>query len=237
MVKKTLGCTGLLVGCMFAHQASAAILNIDAMEITSGHIIRSFNPNDAGTPIELDFTGNTNLVGGYLNRDTTPDAMAIAQTNFRMVKDPKEPTQYVYTAAANIRHNDEWTGMAPPLDGTITDPSYVVPTGVIDDEAGTITMDLSSWFANHMGMNQNLGGTATGSWDSATGAITDLTWSSTLTQGMNPGATVEWTLQGNVLSTSASGDAVNPVPVPGAVWLMGSALFGLFGLQKRNRQS
>jgi hypothetical protein len=89
-------------------------------------------------------------------------------------------------------------------------------------------MDMSSWFANHMVMNQNLGGTATGAWDLATGAISDLTWSAPLTQGMQKGATVEWTLQGNVLSTS-------PVPVPGAVWLMGSAIFGLVGLKKRSK--
>ncbi len=51
-------------------------------------------------------------------------------------------------------------------------------------------------------MNQNLGGVATGSWDSETGEFTDLTWSATLTQGMQAGAIVTWTLQGKVLSKS-----------------------------------
>ncbi len=229
MKKKILSYASVLIISLVPNHASATISNIDAMEITSGHIIRSFNPNDSVTPIVLDFSGNTNLVGGFINKDTTPDGKAIAQTNFRMVKDPSEPTQYVYTAASNIRHNSEWAGMTPPADGTITDPSFVVPTGTVDDVAGTITMDLSSWFANHMGMNQNLGGTATGSWDPATGAITDLTWMATLTQGMQQGATVEWTLQGNVLST-------NPVPIPGAIWLMGSAIFGIFGMKSRRKE-
>ena len=192
----------VLLGCALSTQASAEILNISAMNISSGNLVRSFNPNDSITPIELDFSGNTDLVGGFINRNTTTDDFSISQTNFRMTKDPSEPTQYTYTAATNIRHNYEWTDMPPLEDGMLMDPSYVIPTGIVDDVAGTITLDLSSWFANHMGMNQNLGGIATGQWDSETGEFTDLTWSATLTQGMQKGATVTWTLQGKVLSTS-----------------------------------
>ena len=193
---------GLLVACALSSQASAETFNINSMQITSGNLVRSFNPNDSITPIELDFTGNTDLVGGFINRNTTTDDLAISQTNFRMVKDLSEPTQYTYTAASNIRHNFAWTGDAPVEDGTLIDPSYVIPTGTVDDEAGTITLDLSSWFANHMAMNQNLGGVATGKWDPDTGSITNLSWTATLTQGMQKGATVTWTLQGIVLSTS-----------------------------------
>jgi hypothetical protein len=225
MSKMKIVYSSLFIGTLAVPQAFASVLNIDSMEISSGNLVRSFNPNDSTTPIALDITGNTNLVGGYINKDTTPDGMAISQTNFRMVKDPSEPTQYVYTAQENIRHNSEWPGAEPPADGTISDPSYVVPTGVVDDVAGTITMDLSSWFANHMVMNQNLGGIATGSWDPVTGEFSDLTWSADLTQGMNAGATVTWTLEGNVLSTS-------PVPLPGAFWLMGSAILGFLGVKK-----
>lgn len=177
------------------------------MNITSGNLVRSFNPTDSVTPIELDFSGNTDLVGGFINRNTTTDDLAISQTNFRMVKDPNEPTQYTYTAATNIRHNIEWDGEPPIEDGILTDPSYAIPTGTVDDEAGTITLDLSSWFANHMGMNQNLGGIATGTWDPDTGIFTELSWSATLTQGMQKGATVTWTLRGIVLSTSPANKA------------------------------
>ena len=192
----------LLLGCALSSQASAEVFNITSMSVTSGNLVRSFNPNDSITPIELDFTGNTDLVGGFINSNTTTDDLSISQTNFRMVKDPSEPTQYTYTAASNIRHNHEWTGMAPIEDGLITDPSYVIPTGTVDDVDGTITLNMSSWFANHMGMNQNLGGVATGEWDPETGIITDLSWSATLTQGMQAGAIVTWTLQGKVLAKS-----------------------------------
>lgn len=194
--------SSLLLGSILSSQVTAEIFNINSMEITSGNLVRSFNPNDAITPIELDFTGNTDLVGGFINRNTTIDDLSISQTNFRMVKDPSEPTQYTYTAATNIRHNLEWTGTPPIEDGKLTDSGYVIPTGTVDSVAGTITLNLSSWFANHMGMNQNLGGMATGQWDPATGIVTDLSWSATLTQGMQRGATVTWTLQGKVLSTS-----------------------------------
>lgn len=192
----------LVLGFVLSSHASAEIFNISSMDITSGKLVRGFNPKDAETPIELDFSGNTDLVGGFINKNTTTDDLSISQTNFRMVKDPSEPTQYTYTAALNIRHNSEWTGEAPIEDGKLTDPSYVIPTGTVDDVAGTITLDLSSWFANHMGMNQNLGGVAVGQWDATTGEFTDLTWSAILTQGMQKGATVTWTLQGKVLSTS-----------------------------------
>ena len=202
MKNNTVKFLGLLAGTLLSNQASSEILSINSMSIASGTLVRSFNPKDAITPIELDFTGNTNLVGGFVNRNTTIDDLSISQTNFRVVKDSAEPTQYTYTAASNIRHNLEWTGAAPVKDGTLSDPSYVIPTGTVDDVAGTITLDLSSWFANHMGMNQNLGGVATGQWDATTGVFTDLSWISTLSQGQNKGAIVTWTLQGKVLLTS-----------------------------------
>jgi hypothetical protein len=191
----------LLVACALSSYASAEVLKIDSMNITSGTLVRSFNRVDSVTPIVLDFNGDTDLVSGFINKDTTGNS--ISQTNFKQVKAPVEPTQYTYTAHTNIRHNPEWTGTAPPADGSLMNASYVVPTGTVDDVAGTITLDLSSWFANHMLMNQNLGGIATGQYDKDTGAITDLTWTATLSQGMQKGKTVTWTLQGNVLSTSA----------------------------------
>lgn len=194
----------LFVAAVLSSQVSAETFNIDSISIDSGTLVRSFNPKDSVKPIVLDFIGNTDLVGGYINKETNGGS-GISETNFKQVKDSKEPTQYTYTAASNIQHNLEWTQMAPPADGTLTDPSYVVPTGTIDDEAGTITLDLSSWFANHMMMNQNLGGIATGKYDAATGQFSDLTWSATLTQGMKKGADVTWTLQGSVLSSSPVG--------------------------------
>ena len=228
MIKKIIGLCGLVMGGLISTQSAATVFQINAMKITSGQLVRSFVPTDSAKPIALDFTGNTNLVAGYINKDTNAGS-AISETNFRMVKDPTEPTQYVYTAASNIRHNDEWNGMAPPADGTISDPAYVVPTGTIDDALGTITMDLSSWFANHMGMNQNLGGIAKGDWNPTDGKY-EMSWVAILTQG-NPnmiGKEITWTLKGETLAAS-------PVPLPAAIWFLGTGFLGILGMKKMRK--
>ncbi len=138
MKNNTVKSLGLLLACALSTQVSAEIFNITSMNVASGNLVRSFNPTDAVTPIVLDFTGNTDLVGGFINRNTTTDDLSISQTNFRMVKEASEPTQYTYTAATNIRHNIEWTGEEPMADGMLTDPSYVLPTGTVGDVAGTL---------------------------------------------------------------------------------------------------
>ncbi len=213
MLNKSFVISSLVVSSFFSAPTFATVFNIDAMNITSGTITRNFLP----TPdtINLNLTGNTDLVGGYINKNTTGSNTPISITNFGMPGGSVTPPQYVYTAASNINHNGN---ASAPADGTHL--GGAVATGSVDDIAGTIAMDLSSWFANHMIMDQNLGSAnATGTWDSNTG-LYDLSWTATLTQGMGAGGTVTWNLQGNTLQTS-------PVPVPAAFWLMGTALLGL----------
>jgi hypothetical protein len=214
MIKTKLVLSALILSSLYSVQSSASVFHIDEMNIASGTITRNFKP--VPDTIDLNLNSNTNLIGGYINKDT---GGAISETNFNgMGQNPAAPTQYVYTAASNINHNNHSEAPAP---GTHLGDS--VPSGTVDDVAGTITMDLSSWFANHGKMDQNLGSAnAAGTWDVATGEY-DLSWTAFLTQGSgaaNPLASVTWNLQGNVLETS-------PVPVPGAVWLMGTALLGL----------
>ncbi len=214
MIKKSLILSSSILFSVFSAQLFATVSSIEEMNITSGTITRNFRP----TPdtISLNLTGNTNLVGGYINKDTTTDGIPISVTNFGMNGvDPSAPPQYVYTAASNVNHNGNST---PPATGSL--PGGLVPRGTVDDVAGSINMDLSSWFANHAIMDQNLGSSdVMGTWDSTTGAY-DMSWTATLTQGPGAGGTVTWNLQGNTLQTS-------PVPVPGAVWLLGTALLGL----------
>lgn len=221
MIKKSLAIGTLILSSLYSTHSSATILNIDAMNITSGSVSRNFRP--VPDTIALNLRTNTNLVGGYINTNT---GGAISETPFDSTgPNPLAPIQYVYTAASNINHNGN--GMAP---ATGTHAGGSAPSGVVDDILGTITMDLSSWFANHMIMDQNLGSAnATGTWDSITGAY-DLSWTALLTQGPgvnNPLASVTWNLQGNTLATS-------PVPVPGAIWLMATALFGLQRIRSKS---
>lgn len=228
MIRNSLIISSLMAGCIFSTQSSAATFNITEMNIAGGTITRNFLP----TPdtINLGLTGNTNLVGGYINKNSTLDGLPISITNFGMPGGEITPPQYVYTAASNINHNGVQTA---PVDGITTpgDGDFMgrpIPTGVVDDALGTISMDLSSWFANHMTMDQNLGSAnATGNGDANTGFY-DLSWTAILTQGGGAGGTVTWDLQGQVLQTSA-------VPVPAAVWLFSSGLLGLIGIARRKK--
>ncbi len=212
MAKKTFWSNLILIS-VISTQSLATVLNIDEMNITSGTITRNFLP----TPdtINLKLTENTDLVGGYINKNTSINGKPISISNFGMPGGAMKPPQYVYTAASNINHNEHPNA---PLSGLIQ--GGPVPTGVVDDVKGTINMDLSSWFANHMIMDQNLGSeNASGTWDAATGNY-ELSWTAKLRQGMAAGGTITWNLQGNILKTS-------PVPVPGAIWFLGTALLGL----------
>lgn len=217
--------SALILTSFYSAQSSATIFHINEMNISSASVTRNFRP----TPdtIALNLGRNTNLVGGYININTSSE---ISATKFnRSGPNPTAPTQFVYTAASNINHNGgtPFNGDTSPVSGThLGGPA---PTGTVDDVLGTIAMDLSSWFANHATMDQNLGSdNATGTWDASTGAY-NLSWTALLTQGpgvADPSASVTWNLQGSTLATS-------PVPVPGAVWLMGTALFGLQTLRRK----
>lgn len=98
---------------------------------------------------------------------------------------------YNYTAAFN------------PLYGA--DTGGPVPTGFIDDQTNTITMDLSSWFAWWNGTTFNQGNSATGSYDPTSGAFT-LNWSKVIVGGPFNGTTGYWQLNGFV--------ELNDGPVP-----------------------
>lgn len=215
----------LILTSLYSAQSSATIFHINEMNISSASVTPNFSPTP--NTITLNLGSNTNLVGSYINTNT---GNAISATKLdQSGLNPAAPTQFVYTAASNINHNGggSFNGMTPPISGTHA--GGPAPSGTVDDVLGTIAMDLSSWFSNHAMMDQNLGSAnATGTWDVNTG-VYNLSWTAFLTQGpgvADPSASVTWNLQGNTLATS-------PVPVPGAVWLMGTALFGLQRLRRK----
>ncbi len=220
MINKKMLLGSLIICNAISAQSFAAVFNINEMNITHGTITRNFLP--VPDTINLNLTGNTDLVAGYINKNTTADGKPISISNFGMPDGAMTPPQFVYTAVSNINHNGH-----PNSPATATISGGPVPNGTVDDIAETIHMNLSSWFANHMIMDQNLGSeNVTGTWNPATGEY-DFSWTATLSQGMAAGGTVTWNLQGNILKTS-------PVPVPGAVWLMGTALLGLLRYRKND---
>jgi len=101
------------------------------------------------------------------------------------------------------------------------------PSGVTDDVAGTITLDLSSWFANWNGTSFNQGSAGTvGTYDALTGDFS-VSWSQLIVGGAFDGKTGYWELNGTA--------NVSAIPVPAAVWLFGSGLIGLAGIARRRK--
>lgn len=101
------------------------------------------------------------------------------------------------------------------------------PSGTTDDVAGTISLDLSSWFAEWNGTSFNQGdANATGTYNAVTGEFT-VGWSSLINGGTFNGKTGYWELTGTA--------DVSAVPVPAAVWLMGSGLVGLASVARRRK--
>jgi len=195
---------GLFFFCFSLSNAQAIPVNIASMNITSANISGNFLP-----PMGLSLmpTGTTNLVGGYINGTDS------------IIRTPLMGSdQIIYTAASNLAPNGN--PMAPAVGSIAGGPA---PTGTLDAMLGTINMDLSSWMVNHFGMDQNLGSaTATGTWDPLTYLYT-LSWDATLTQGMNMGQDITWTLQGSAKA----------VPAPVTLWLIAIGLIGMVSLRRQ----
>jgi hypothetical protein len=152
-------------------------IEIVSMNVSSAHVDAPFLP--AGG-FDLNPTITTNLVNGYIYN---PDAITI--TRIGMAGE-----QILYTADTNKNPNGNG-----PAAGTIT--GALAPTGFVDLETNTVSVDLSSLFANHGPMDQNLGGTATGPIDPMTGAYT-MTLTAILSQGPNAGLPVNFTFSGRI---------------------------------------
>ncbi|BAV32603.1 hypothetical protein SCL_0281 [Sulfuricaulis limicola] len=208
------------------HTVSAATYSIGSMNITGGSVVvDGFLP----APAAFNYIGpNTNLVGGYIGSGgasllaSAYDPYGIA--SFDWYGSPVS----LYTAAASLGDT-----LSPA--GTFT--GGPVPSGTLDNVAGTITLDLSSLFGTWndgdfiTGTGRNDGVTwamATGTWNPVTHAYT-LYWDSR-TMGqiacVNPDECIShWVLEGTA----------SPVPVPATFWLFGSGLLGLIGVLRRRK--
>lgn len=114
------------------------------------------------------------------------------------------------------------------------------PSGSVDTTAGTINVDFSSLrvraktgsygtldFAAPLITNPP----SAGSYDTTTGAF-ELTWSNTFSFLAGP----RWnkqTVYGTATITLNGTASLVPVPVPAAMWLLGSGLVGLAGIARR----
>lgn len=205
---------------VLSQTASAATYAISSMNITSGGFSVDGFPDGF---VAFNYIGpNTNLVGGYIGSggasvdSATPNASRIAGADWYGLP------MGLYTASANLGDTNSPAG---------TYAGGPVPSGSLDTVAGTITMDLSSFFGNWSdgdyitGTGRNDGVTsvmATGTWNTSTHAYV-LHWDSATTGPACAPCVSHWTLEGTA----------SPVPIPAALWLFGSGLLGLFSLQRQ----
>ena len=224
--RKLITLVSVCLGISPLSSVSAASFSIANMNITSGGFTAYdylgqafFNPSSGGTYTPYTSIGaNTNLVGGYLG-----GATGVASALWLSA-----PAN-LYTASSNLG-----TTLMPAgsiLGGTI-------PSGTLDDIAGTIAMDLSAVFVSWgvYDFNQGTGKIdgvtspyAMGTWNPNSGFYS-LSWISqfdpSICGPLGPTCSAKYTLEGY---------AVASVPVPGAIYLLGSGVIGFAGVARKRK--
>ena len=211
----------ILIAILPLH-SNAATFNIDSMNITGGGFDIDISDGTITINPFTTFGPNTDLVSGYIGNGgtgllpDTPDPDSIIGVQFAGL-----PVN-AYTAASNL--GDTSTAIDTQTGG-------LIPTGTLDDIAGTITMDLSSWFMNWNDTDIQAGtgkadtstsDFATGIWDPVSGAYS-LSWQSITGAGPKASTLTYITLEG----------IASPVPIPTTIWLFGSGLLGLVGIARQ----
>lgn len=195
--------------------AQAAVVNVDTMTITGGSFAMGFFTPTGPIPFaatsgpSVDIAGQYSPPGWDVNTaQTGPASGTLASFSFGSA------WVNVFTAAASTQAGV--SGGGP------------VPSGTFDNAGGTTTFDISSFFANWNGTDFNQGNSAASlvtSNCSATGCDYTLSWQKLIVGGPFNGNTGTWVLTGTVAA----------VPVPAAVWLLGSGLVGLVGVARRRK--
>jgi hypothetical protein len=180
-MKKIVGTILLSLCCITPVYADD--IEVEAMSVTFAHVDGPFLPPGG---FDLNTTATTNLVDDYINGED-----AITVTSIGPAGD-----QILYTSEKNMNLN----GMASPAE---LFPGGPVPIGSVNTLTNVITVDLSSMFANHGPMDQNIGGTAIGTFDSSTGEYT-MSWTAILSQGPAAGLPATFTFSGVAILDSDS---------------------------------
>ena len=172
-----------------------------------------------GDGIVTGVDGTYNLVDGYHGAGTFnggPNPASIVDMTFL------NGAVNAYTAAANLG------GINDPA-GSI--PGGPVPSGSVDFSAGTMSIDMSSWFWSFngadywQGYHPNIVGIVTGGANNM--GHFDFIWSQYISTGSLPGLTGTWRLQGNVVAV--------PEASTYGMMLTGLGLVGAMVTRRRKR--
>lgn len=247
--RKTIYCLAvLLAACTLAVNAQAAslsglmtinpgILDPDSGLYADGSFFAmngNYNPNASAAMLQPGSAGGI-LLGTYQNFVLNPDVPHLANWDG---KGGQAGTGYGNTPVTQSSIAMPFSFFSVPTYLGTNPLSYQsaethpAPTATVDD-AGNLTVDLSSWEVMWNGSAFQQGPRpvntgdfvlATGTYDAITHAYT-LKWKSQIKGGPFSGVPATWYLEGTI----------NPVPVPGAVWLLGSGLAGLLGIRRQKR--
>lgn len=246
---------GLLAACTLTVSAQAASLsglmtiNPGILDPESGLYVdgsffamnANYNPNASAAMLEPGTAGGI-LLGTYQNFVLDPDTPHLqgwmGDTNGDGIPEGAPGTGYGATPVTESTIAAPFSFFGTPTYLGSNPLSYqsaethAAPTASVDD-AGILTVDLSSWEVMWNGSAFQQGPRpvntgdfvlATGTYDAATHAYT-LKWKSQIKGGPFNGVPATWYLEGTI----------NPVPVPSAVWLLGSGLAGLLGIRRQKR--
>jgi len=175
-------CTTALAVVFGVGTLQAAELNITEMTITGG----TFGIAAPGTNVISAGGAAPIVMGAYQGVPSVTAADSLATFEFGETFGP------VGTHTA-----DDLLGAQVSVDGgALENPP--APTGTVDNVAGTISVDLGSWFAFWNGNSFNQGNhSVTGTYDTTTGTY-DISWESLVTGPPFPGQTGFWNLTGVV---------------------------------------